>query len=143
MSEYKQAISLVDFQLAIKDSSDEQLHIILGKLQTSIGRLIESNELMQRLMNKEKKEKAESRSEDDEDDEFDPVTDHDIKIYCESIKENELVIENQKDRCQIIEEELNIRNLPGNSSFADVKQSAHADYASFNNGIPISTDNDI
>ncbi|TID21145.1 hypothetical protein CANINC_003425 [Pichia inconspicua] len=142
MSEYKQAISLVDFQLAIKDSSDEQLHSILQKLQTSISRLEESNQLMEKLMNKEQREKVVSGSEDDED-EFNPITDEDIKIYTESIRENKFVIQNQKDRCKIIEEELNVRNLPVTKSFNDIKKSAFVDYPSFDTGIPISTDNDV
>lgn len=143
MSEYKQAISLVDFQLAIKDSGDEQLQTILEKLITSISRLEESNQLMRKLMNKEQKEKKEGSGSEGEEDEFNPVTDDDIKIYKESIKENEFVIQNQQDRCRIIEEELGIRNLPVVKSFTDVKKSSSVDYPSFDTGIPISTDNDI
>lgn len=145
MSEYKQAISLVDFELAIRDSSDEQLSFILGKLETSIARLEDSNELMEKLMNKEQKQRAGSGSEEDEDDEFDPVTNDDVKIYVESIRENKLVIENQISRCKIIEDELNNRNLPVSSNnFTDIKKSVNvSEYPSFDNGIPISTDNDI
>lgn len=106
MSEYKRPISLVDFEIAIKDISDEELKLINKKLEVSIRRLQESNELMENLMDKEKRETLLNQ-----DNEFEIPTDEDIKIYKDSINENKNVIENQNSRCKLIADELQNRGI--------------------------------
>lgn len=152
MSEYKRPISLIDFEVAVRELSDEELSTILGKLHVSISRLVQSNELMQKLMDKEKK-KSENlhlseeivledgqEAEEDADsdgDEFDTPTKEDIQIYIDSISENKLVIDNQKARCHIIENELELRHLPKSQPQMG-QETGHRS----TNDLMISTDND-
>lgn len=140
MSEYKRPISLIDFQIAIRELSDSDLDSIFHKLQNSITRLVDSNNLMQNLMDKEKnkgnKEFDYKEEEEDDDDEFNPVTDNDIEIFINSINENKIVIDNQLQRCEIIKNELDIRNMPVNT---------HPDIVKIKNDVSnsiISSDND-
>lgn len=137
MSEYSRPISLMDFQIAIKDSSDEELHNILGKLRLSIHRLEESNKLMDSLMNKEKKHQEELGS----DDEFGPVTEEDTKIYLDSINENLTVLRNQKERCNLINDELSYRNVKIRMDEPTTGPEP-VGLETAKNPIPISTDND-
>lgn len=143
MSEYKRPISLMDFEIAVHDLPDQELGSILEKLHVSISRLIQSNELMRSLMDKEKK-KSENIAEgevagedDDDDDEFDTPTKDDIKIYLDSISENGMVIENQQARCRIIENELELRNLPSSRPQDTQHRSSQN-----SNDVQISTDNE-
>lgn len=142
MSVYKRPISLMDFEIAVHDLSDQELGSILEKLHVSISRLIQSNELMQSLMDKEKKKCEETHIADgevaEEDDEFDTPTKDDIKIYRDSISENEVVIENQRARCRIIENELELRNLPSSRP----QDAQHYRSLQNSNDVPISTDNE-
>lgn len=146
MSEYKQPISLVDFEIAIKDTSDNELLKIKNNLLVSIQRLKDSNKLMANLMNKELHNKQKNKIIID-DDEFNIPTDDDIKIYTDSINENNLVIENQSKRCGIINDELKIRNLSSKND-NDIAATATFDAHKHSlpdlmpNSIPISTDND-
>lgn len=150
MSEYKRPISLMDFEIAVHDLPDQELGSILENLHVSISRLIQSNELMQSLMDKEKKkiekthiaegEVAGEEKEDDgddNDDEFDTPTKDDIKIYLDSISENGVVIENQQARCRIIENELELRNLPSSRPQDTQHRSSQN-----SNDVQISTDNE-
>lgn len=152
MSEYKRPISLIDFEVAVRELSDEELSTILGKLHVSISRLVQSNELMQKLMDKEKKKSEnlhlseeivledgqEAEEDPDSDgDEFDTPTKEDIQIYIDSISENALVIDNQKARCHIIKDELEMRHLPKSQPQMSQETGHHSA-----NNLMISTDND-
>jgi hypothetical protein len=143
MSEYKQPISLMDFGIAIHESSDEQIHQIHERLQVSLHRLAESNKLMKRLMDKETAAKGvKGDNEENDDEEFNPVTEDDIKIYTESIAENERTIANQIERCKIIEEELGVRNLKVRHPQLDEVNDSTFPPSSEKPALPISTDND-
>ena len=164
MSEYQRPIQLPEFQNAIKESSDEQLNFILRKLQLALKKLQDSNQLMNNLINKKKIDASKIHrninlniennnndhnddDDDDDDDEFDPVTEDDIKLYSQCIKENDNVIQNQLDRIQIVKDELKIRNLPFDndesnkvtiSSLSNEKLNTESN----NSDLIISTDND-
>ncbi|CAI8507356.1 hypothetical protein CAS74_002418 [Pichia kudriavzevii] len=143
MSEYKRPISIIDFQLAIRDSSDEQLALILERLENSVARLKDSNELMESLMKKEKKQNYDG----EEDDEFGPVTEDDVKIYRDSIAENMVVMNNQQERIEILREELKNRNLhrqvPLDDSASDRPFQGMSPNKYDSTTIPMSTDNDV
>ena len=140
----------MDFEIAVHDLPDQELGSILENLHVSISRLIQSNELMQSLMDKEKKKiekthiaegevagEEEEDDGDDNDDEFDTPTKDDIKIYLDSISENGVVIENQQARCRIIENELELRNLPSSRPQDTQHRSSQN-----SNDVQISTDNE-
>lgn len=143
MSEYKRPISIIDFQLAIRDSSDEQLALILERLENSVARLKDSNKLMESLMKKEKKQNYDG----EEDDEFGPVTEDDVKIYRDSIAENMVVMNNQQERIEILREELKNRNLHRQVRLDDSASDRPFQGMSPNKydstTIPMSTDNDV
>jgi hypothetical protein len=153
MSEYKRPISLIDFQIAIKDSSDKELFNILERLNNSITRLNDSNNLMEKLMNNELTEKDKKNGKIIiNSEELDIPTADDINIYIDSINENKLVINNQLQRRKLINDELSFRNLsnnnyntnnPNNKQLDSSKSPSSINYPSFENNLtPLSTDND-
>lgn len=155
MSEYKKPISIVDFQLAIKDLSDGELKTIKQKLETSLFRLKESNELMEKLMKGEitssssasksntqdgGNDTGNGNDNDDDVDEFDEmeINQNDINLFKESISENETVINNQQERIKSIDNELSYRT-PLNYSNASVDSTKKANSSSND----VNCDNDI
>lgn len=106
MSAETKPININDFQIAIKDLSDENLHSIKNQLINSVSKLKDTNNILENeiISTKEKisiLETNESHSQ----------LKSDLELYSESIEENKIVIENQNQRLVALDEELKRRGL--------------------------------
>lgn len=92
MSSLSEPITLDHFRDALKDLSDENLESIRGQLQLSLRKLRETNDELAH----------EIKATEDADD---------LKIYHDTIVENEVVIKNQTERYKVLETELAKRGV--------------------------------
>lgn len=78
------------FKEAIKDLSDENLHSIKDQLTNSVEKLCETNSLLEHEI---------SATTDEEE----------LKLYKETVQENQEVIASQNERLELLSAELNKR----------------------------------
>jgi len=131
MSENCTPIQLHEFSGVIKDVSDEQLQLLEKKINTSIEKLQESNQIMLALANGDTKgangclqstDKSQLRETDDT---FAQPTGKDSLLYMQTVKENRNVIINLKARLLVLNRELQRRGLiPAEESDEHAKQNS-------------------
>lgn len=107
MSGTFQPIQLREFKQAITEIPVEELESTKTQLSHSLKRLKDSNKLMQELL-----DKIENNALETEEEKFynqDPGSDK--KVYEDSIRENNVVIENQVARLELLNNEIIERGL--------------------------------
>lgn len=90
------AIDINDFKQAIDDLPDDSLTSLKSQLNNSLSKLAVTNEELSKEI---KQLTAEEGNRDD------------VTLYAETILENEVVILNQKERLEVLEQELIKRGL--------------------------------
>ncbi|VEU20949.1 DEKNAAC101838 [Brettanomyces naardenensis] len=141
MSDIQRPIEINDFSVAIRDLTNEQLNTVKRRLTNSVAKLEQSNGLMTDLMNNDiEKANRDSLGDDDDDTDngYEKVTDDDAKLYKDSIRGNEKVIDNQKLRVVAIDLELESRGSAVSEKDLDIPASTGPIISTV-----ISTDNDI
>lgn len=106
MSAETKPININEFQIAIKDLSDENLHSIKNQLINSISKLKDTDDILENeiIYTKEEISNLKERESHDQ-------LKNDLDLYSESIEENKIVIENQNQRLVALNEELKRRGL--------------------------------
>lgn len=113
MSYESKPINVKDFQLAIDDLSDDVLLSLKSQLLNSLDRLKNTNdELSEEIKTIEYQLKVKTDKNSTE-------TDEDIKLYKTTIEENIISIKNQKERLDILTNELVRRGLESSTNSKD------------------------
>ncbi|ANZ77189.1 BA75_03434T0 [Komagataella pastoris] len=141
MTTINRPVQIEEFVLAIRELPTESLDAIKSQLSTSVHRLNESNKLMESLLLKIRN-KDKSASEIDELEDIVTEEDDD-KIYEESIRENEIVLKNQKERIDRIEQELLSRSTERKEDVPTASSSAKFELNTDNNGIESNAANSV
>lgn len=106
MSAETKPININEFQIAIKDLSDENLHSIKNQLINSISKLEDTDDILENEIISTKGEISNLKESESHD-----QLKNDLDLYSESIEENTIVIENQNQRLVALNEELKRRGL--------------------------------
>lgn len=106
MSAETKPINIKDFQIAIRDLSDENLHSIKNQLINSISKLKDTNDILKNEIVSTKEEISNLETNESH-----SQLKSDLELYGESIEENKTVIENQNLRLVALDEELKRRGL--------------------------------
>ncbi|KAL6948793.1 hypothetical protein ACO0QE_001266 [Hanseniaspora vineae] len=134
-------IKVNEFIIAIRSVSDEELVTLENEIKTSLRHLESSNARMQEL---KKKALAQIKGDDTDfeaahlpDEDVDQGLQADVKLYEESIRENESVIDNHHQRIAAVENEKEHRGLGQKKSSSGKSASAGS-----KTGTGVSQDND-
>ncbi|KAI0462605.1 hypothetical protein LJB42_004099 [Komagataella kurtzmanii] len=141
MTTINRPVLIEEFVLAIRELPNESLDAIRSQLSTSVHRLNESNKLMESLLLKIRN-KDKSSSEIDELEDLN-TEENDDQIYEESIRENEIVLKNQKERIERIEQELLSRSTERKEELPSASASAKSELNTDNNGIESNAANSV
>ncbi|AOA63628.1 Ribosome associating protein [Komagataella phaffii CBS 7435] len=141
MTTINRPVQIEEFVLAIRELPNESLDAIRSQLSTSVHRLNESNKLMESLLLKIRN-KDKSSSEIDELEDLN-TEENDDQIYEESIRENEIVLKNQKERIERIEQELLSRSTERKEELPSASASAKFELNTDNNGIESNAANSV
>lgn len=99
-------IKIQEFTISLQSSSLDDLKVLKQEVETKLERILQSNELMEKLMNKEIQSSPEYDS-----DEFNELNDDDVKIYKDAIKENFFVLNNQRSMIEALDNEIKTREI--------------------------------
>lgn len=106
MSSETRPININEFQLAIKDLSDDNLMSVKDQLMNSVSKLLDTNSILETEIVSTKEQIANLKESDSHQELKD-----ELQLYTESIEENQIVIRNQRERLRSLNEELNRRGL--------------------------------
>lgn len=106
MSAETRPININEFQLAIKDLSDDNLMSVKDQLMNSVSKLLDTNSILETEIVSTKEQIANLKESDSHQELKD-----ELQLYTESIEENQIVIRNQRERLRALNEELNKRGL--------------------------------
>lgn len=109
MSAAKRPIQLEEFTLLVRDLADQELEGVAKLIKNSMTKLHNSNELMGTLLKELEDMKTSQEDRDVYEESNDSTLEDDIKLYRESIYENEVVLLNQELRMEILSLELESR----------------------------------
>ncbi|GMM27613.1 hypothetical protein DAMA08_003290 [Martiniozyma asiatica (nom. inval.)] len=99
-------IKIQEFTISLQSSSLDDLKVLKQEVETKLERILQSNELMEKLMNKEIQSSPEYDS-----DEFNELNDDDVRIYKDAIKENFFVLNNQRSMIEALDNEIKTREI--------------------------------
>lgn len=111
MTSIQKPIAIGDFKAALPDLPDDAIFTLEQQLKLSLEKLKETNDTLEKEIGnigriQENITEASQRE----------VLENDTNIYKEAIQENRLVIENQKQRLELVEETLKKRGLKASST---------------------------
>ncbi|KAL3228938.1 Translation machinery-associated protein 17 [Nakaseomyces bracarensis] len=104
----KRPVDVASFKVAISDMGSDELNRIKHELENSIRHLSRSNERLHNYIKKLKGEDVEIDGEEMDE----GLGSDDIELFQDSIRENELVLENSQERLEALEDELSYRSQP-------------------------------
>lgn len=121
----KRPVDVESFQVAIRDMGSDELSRIKQELENSIRHLNRSNARLQNYIKKLQGEDVDLEGEQMDE----GLGSDDIELFHESIRENELVLENSEERLEALNNELAYRTQPSKKqdnydSLAERKPSA-------------------
>ncbi|KAH3674795.1 hypothetical protein WICMUC_002998 [Wickerhamomyces mucosus] len=111
MSTIKRPIQIEEFKLALREITDSQLYNAKAELTKSVDKLGRTNFKLEKLSVGETL-KSHPDDSDSDDDLYNEVDENDSELFLEIIRENEVVIKNQRERIESIDGELAHRGLP-------------------------------
>ncbi|CCH59773.1 hypothetical protein TBLA_0B09560 [Henningerozyma blattae CBS 6284] len=104
----RKPVRIEDFQLAIKEMASSELVNIRHEIENSIRHLKGSNTRLEQYIKKLQGQEIIDESMGDE--RLEELDENDIKLFEESIRENQMVLANYDDRITAIDQEFDRRN---------------------------------
>lgn len=118
----KTPVKIREFEVAIREMSNDELNSIRFEIENSLQHLKRSNARLQAYI--DKIEGKEHQHEDNEllndltTDELDNIDHADLQLFSDSLKENNIILENQQQRLDALDQENIFRTsgLPKNGA---------------------------
>ncbi|CDR41863.1 CYFA0S08e00914g1_1 [Cyberlindnera fabianii] len=111
MSTIKRPIQIEEFIVTLRQVQDDELYQIKKMIVSYIAKLNKTNTKLDKLVKGE-----EMDDPSDEDDDFDVVAEDDKELFKDIINENLVVVRNYEERIEAVDNELQHRGLPRESS---------------------------
>lgn len=102
----KRPVDVANFKIAIRDMGDDELGRVKQEVENSIRHLTRSNERLHRYIKKLQGHAVELEDGGEMDEN---LGSDDIELFQESIRENELVLDNSRERLEALHDELAYR----------------------------------
>ncbi|CCK68220.1 Tma17p KNAG_0A05560 [Huiozyma naganishii CBS 8797] len=124
----KRPVKIQEFRVAVREMSNDELANVRREIENSTAHLNRSNARLRRYISKIGGEKPQ-RDEfdlDDEDDENLNIDSSDLQLFNDSIRENEIVLDNYREIIEALDQEDIYRatGKPAGGSVADSSDSA-------------------
>ncbi|CDK26053.1 unnamed protein product [Kuraishia capsulata CBS 1993] len=134
MSAALKPIHIDEFKIVIKSITDAEIALLGKQIHNSIDRLERSNFIMQALLQKAKGQEVKEAFDEEE---FDTgeQDEEDLKVYSDSIRENEIVLDNLHKRVEALDDESLNRDITPPTKPPNVKPALKK--------VEVDADNDI
>ncbi|AET38844.1 Tma17p Ecym_3356 [Eremothecium cymbalariae DBVPG len=140
-------VQIDEFRTVIRDLSQQWLQRIMQEIENSVRHLQRSNDRLSRYITKLRGEQSQEQDELDREIAEDDIGQNDIQLFQDSLRENEVVLENYRERLKALDEEQLYRasgNIGGGAAMTkDVKSTLVPEFDSENADVNATAPNSV